>query len=47
MFFDPNLYIFMEGNLVLLLVIYVNDVMITLSHTTNITWLWSSVKVLT
>jgi hypothetical protein len=26
MFFDPNPYIFMEGNLVLLLVIYVDDV---------------------
>jgi hypothetical protein len=34
--YDLDLYIFMESNLVLLLVIYVDDVMITLSHTTKI-----------
>ncbi len=34
--YDHDLYIFMEGNLVLLLVIYVDDVMITLNHTTKI-----------
>jgi hypothetical protein len=34
--YDLDIYIFMESNLVLLLVIYVDDVMITLSHTTKI-----------
>jgi hypothetical protein len=36
---DPSLYIFLEGDLLLLLIIYVDDLLITGSHATKIRWL--------
>jgi hypothetical protein len=36
---NPSLYIFLEGDLFLILIIYVNDLLITGSHATKIQWL--------
>jgi hypothetical protein len=36
---DPSLYILIEGDLLLLLIIYVDDLLITGSHSTKIQWL--------